>query len=79
MNRYFCTDEQEVARLGSQKDCNAELRVNSGSAGKIGGRMDIMLGWALVVLIIGCAVAYGVVRAAPASDRPAEPRRRRPF
>ena len=40
--------------------------------------MNIMLGWALVVLIIGCAVAYSV-RAAPANDRPAEPRRRRPF
>jgi hypothetical protein len=40
--------------------------------------MDIMLGWALVVLIIGCVVVY-TVRAAPAGDRPAEPRRRRPF
>ena len=38
--------------------------------------MDIMLGWALVALIIGCAVVYSV-RAAPAGDRPAEPRRRR--
>ena len=40
--------------------------------------MDVMLGSALVVLIVGCVVVYGV-RAETASDRPAEPRRRRPF
>jgi len=40
--------------------------------------MDVMLGWVLVVLIIGCVVVYGV-RAETASDRPEEPRRWRPF
>jgi hypothetical protein len=40
--------------------------------------VNIMLGWALVVLIVGCVVVYGV-RAAPTNDRPTEPRRRRPF
>jgi hypothetical protein len=40
--------------------------------------MDMILGWPLVVLIISCVVVYGV-RAETASDRPAEPRRRRPF
>ena len=36
MNRYFCSDEQEVARLGSQKDCNAELRTAAGLRGQLG-------------------------------------------
>jgi len=40
--------------------------------------MDMMLGWVLVVLIIGCVVVYGV-RTQTVSDRPSEPRRRRPF
>jgi len=40
--------------------------------------MDIMLASALVLLIVGCVVGYSV-RAETASDRPAEPRRRRPF
>jgi hypothetical protein len=40
--------------------------------------MDMMLGWVLVVLITGCVVVYGV-RTQTASDRPSEPRRRRPF
>ena len=31
-----CSDEQQAARLESQKDCNAELRINSGSAAKLG-------------------------------------------
>ena len=48
------------------------------TAGLRDGWVNIMLGWALVVLIIGCVVVYGV-RAAPANDRPTEPRRRRPF
>jgi len=39
--------------------------------------MDVMLGWALVVLIIGCVVVYGA-RSETASG-PEEPRRRRPF
>jgi hypothetical protein len=39
--------------------------------------MDMVIGWALVVLIIGGVVVYGV-RAETASNRPAE-RRRRPF
>lgn len=38
----------------------------------------VMLGWALVVLILGGVVIYGV-RAEPANNRFAEPRRRRPF
>ena len=40
--------------------------------------MDIVLGWALVVLIIGGVVVYGVRTETP-SNQPAEPRRRRPF
>jgi len=40
--------------------------------------MDMMLGWILVVLIIGGVVVYGV-RTETVSDRPTEPRRRRPF
>jgi hypothetical protein len=40
--------------------------------------MDMVLGCALVFLIIGGVVVYGV-RAETAGDRPAEPRRRRPF
>jgi formate hydrogenlyase subunit 3/multisubunit Na+/H+ antiporter MnhD subunit len=40
--------------------------------------MDIVLAWALVILIVGCVVGYSV-RATTASTRPAEPRRRRPF
>jgi hypothetical protein len=40
--------------------------------------MDMILVWTLVVLIIGGVVVYGV-RAEIASDRPSEPRRRRPF
>jgi len=40
--------------------------------------MDIMLASVLVLLIVGCVVGYSV-RAETASDRPAGPRRRRPF
>jgi hypothetical protein len=40
--------------------------------------MDVMLGWALVVLIIGGVVVYSV-KAETAGDRSAGPRRRRPF
>jgi hypothetical protein len=52
----------------------------SGSAGDIRVRrpMDIVLASVLVLLIVGCVVGYSV-RAETASDRPAEPRRRRPF
>jgi len=40
--------------------------------------MDMILGWALVVLIVSGVVIYGA-RTETASGRPAEPRRRRPF
>jgi hypothetical protein len=40
--------------------------------------MDMMVGWVLVVLVIGGVVVYGV-RTQTVIDRPAEPRRRRPF
>jgi hypothetical protein len=40
--------------------------------------MDMMLGWALVVLIVGCVVVYRV-RAEAADDRLTESHRRRPF
>jgi hypothetical protein len=62
-----------------RKNCNPELRARAGLWAQLGeASMDMMLGWALVVLIIGCVVVYGA-RAQTASDRPAEPRRRRPF
>ena len=32
----FCSDEQEAARLGSQKDCNAELRAAAGLQEQLG-------------------------------------------
>jgi hypothetical protein len=40
--------------------------------------MDLVLGWVLVILIIGGVVVYRV-GAEIVGDRPAEPRRRRPF
>jgi hypothetical protein len=40
--------------------------------------VNIMLSWALVVLIIGCVVVYGISGGAR-QDRPTEARRRRPF
>jgi hypothetical protein len=40
--------------------------------------MDMMLTSALTLLIVGCVVGYSL-RAKIASDRPTEPRRRRPF
>jgi hypothetical protein len=40
--------------------------------------MDMMLAAALALLIVGCVVGYNL-RAEITSDRPAEPRRRRPF
>jgi hypothetical protein len=65
--------------LMSQKDCNVELGVTSGLRGHWVRRpMDMILAAALALLIVGCVVGYGV-RAEVASDRPAEPRRRRPF
>jgi ribose 5-phosphate isomerase RpiB len=38
--------------------------------------MEIVLASAVAVVIVGCVVGYGMTIAA---DRPAEPRRRRPF
>jgi hypothetical protein len=40
--------------------------------------MDIVLASALFILVAGCVVGYSI-RAETNSDRPAEPRRRRPF
>src|SRR6516164_6394670 len=62
--------------LMSRKNCNQNYRLE-----RVCGHswvrypMDMMLGWVLVVLIIGCVVVYGV-RTQTASDRPSEPRRR---
>jgi len=65
--------------LTPRKDCNPELWTRAGLRGHwVRHPMDMMLGWVLVVLVIGCVVVYGV-RAETANDRPAEPRRRRPF
>ena len=44
----------------------------------LGWALVVMLGWVLVVLIVGYAFVYRV-RAQPANNRPAGPRRRRPF
>jgi hypothetical protein len=63
----------------SQKNCNAELRVQR-ACGDIWVRrpMDMMLAAALALLIVGCVVGYSL-RAEIANDRSAEPRRPRPF
>jgi hypothetical protein len=63
----------------SLKNCNPELskeRVGD-TASKV-SPMDMVLGWVLVILIIGGVVVYRV-RTEMAGDRPVEPRRRRPF
>jgi hypothetical protein len=40
--------------------------------------MDMLLVWVAVVLIVSGVIVYGV-KTETASNRPAEPRRRRPF
>jgi len=64
----------------SQKDCNPELPNSLGLWGQQGEArpMDIVLASALFILVAGCVVGYSI-RAETDSDRPAEPRRRRPF
>jgi hypothetical protein len=36
LRAVICSNEQQAACLESQKECNAELRTNSGSAGTVG-------------------------------------------
>ena len=90
---FACTDEGckysraerlatflEFCLFDATKILQFKTKDESGSAGTVGVRrpMDIIVGWALVVLIIGGVVVYGVT-AETASGRSAEPRRRRPF
>ena len=75
LNSYVTSDRL----FGVTKNLQCRTKGYRGPAGTVVRRpMDIVITSALVILIVGCVLGYSF-RAEIARDRPAEPRRRRPF
>ena len=75
LNSYVPSDRL----FGVTKNLQCRTKGYGGPAGTVVRRpMDIVITSALVILIVGCVLGYSF-RAEIARDRPAEPRRRRPF